>query len=470
MFDHIKQIHFVGIGGSGMSGIAEVLINLGYKVTGSDLKNSETTEHLKKIGAKKIFTGKHSSKNVGNADVVVISSAVSDNNPEVVEAKKRKIPVIPRIEMLSEIARLKYTIAIGGTHGKTTTTSLVSLILTEGGLDPTIVVGGRLKNIASGAKLGKGEYLVAEADESDGSFLKLSPAIAIITNIDDDHLDYYETMENLKKAFISFANKVPFYGSTILCADDKNIRSILPHINRRYITYGFSDDNDYVVKNFHYLNGNIAFTLYRKVSTKTNKHKIGELILNSAAGRHNALNATAAAICGIELGIPFSKIKKALSSFGGVARRLEIKSGTAGTQQPLVVDDYGHHPTEIAATLRAARERFKPKRLIVIFQPHRYTRTKILYKKIASALISAHPDEIKLMEIYPAGEKPIPGITSRLIFDEIIKGGGKVSAFTNTQDDINALIKSTRKGDLILTLGAGDITKLAETIAQKLSQ
>jgi len=467
MFDHIKQIHFVGIGGSGMSGIAEVLINLGYRVTGSDLKSSEVTDHLKKIGAKNIFIGKHTARNVGAADVVVVSSAVSPQNPEVAEARRRKIPVIPRIEMLAEIARLKYTIAVAGTHGKTTTTSLVSLVLTEGGKDPTIIVGGRLKNISSGAKLGQGDYLVAEADESDGSFLKLSPAISIVTNIDDDHMDYYGTMEKLKNSFAHFINKVPFYGCAILEGDDKNIRSILPLINRRYITYGLSERNDYSVKNFHYLSdGKIAFSLI-----KNGRNKIGDITL-SAAGRHNALNAAAAAICGIELGIPFSKIKRALASFGGVARRMEIKYRRGGNNAPILIDDYGHHPTEISATIKAVGERFHPKRLIVIFQPHRYTRTKILYREIAASLVSGRADEIKLMDIYPAAEKPIRGVTSKLIFDEILKlkkDGVRVSAFSNSSDEIEEFVRTLKKGDLVLTLGAGDITKLSDRIAIKLS-
>lgn len=448
MFDKIKKIHFVGIGGSGMSGIAEVLLNLGYSVTGSDIKKSETTEYLKKIGAK-IFIG-HSKKNTKNVDVVVTSTAIDKNNPEVIESHRLKIPVIPRIEMLAEIARMKYTIAVGGTHGKTTTTSLASLILTKGCLDPTIVIGGRLKNIASGAKLGKGKFLVAEADESDGSFLKLSPAISIVTNIDDDHLEHYGTMENLKAAFLEFINKVPFYGCSILCNDDKNIREIYPLINRRFITYGIGDGADYLIKNIRNADGKTSFEIFFN-GKKTLEVK-WDII-----GIHNILNATAASICGIELGVCSRKIKSALESFRGVARRLEIKYSADGIT---VMDDYGHHPTEIAATIDAIKRYKKPKRLIVIFQPHRFTRTKFLYKKIAESLSMA--DAVKLMEIYPAGEKPIEGIKSELIFKELKKLSKSVEMFE--RNDLRKLSSELKEGDILLTLGAGDVYKLSDEI------
>ncbi|MDI6756579.1 MAG: UDP-N-acetylmuramate--L-alanine ligase [Endomicrobiia bacterium] len=452
MFDHIKKIHFVGIGGSGMSGIAEVLINLGYHVSGSDLKKSDATVRLAKLGAK-ISEG-HAARNIRQADVVVTSTAVEAKNPEVVEARRRKIPVIPRIEMLSEIARLKYTVAVAGTHGKTTTTSLAALILTEGGLDPTVVIGGRLKNISSGARLGKGKYLVAEADESDGSFLKLSPAVSIVTNIDDDHLDYYGALGNLKKSFAEFINKVPFYGCSILCADDKNLRDVIPSVNRRYVTYGFSRDNDYVVSDYS-TDGRISG--FRLANGSKN---IGKITWG-VPGRHNALNAAAAAICGLELGVPFSKIKKALASFGGVARRMETKYSGGGIE---IIDDYGHHPTEIKATLNAVKERFRPKRLIVIFQPHRYSRTKLLYKELAEALRAA--DNIMLMEIYPAQERPVAGITSHLIKNEIEAAGGRVEYFR--ADDAAALAAKLKDGDVVVTLGAGDVTQLGARLAEAL--
>lgn len=458
MFEKIKKIHFVGIGGSGMSGIAEVLLNLGYKVSGSDIKKSETTEHLKKLGAK-IYIG-HSSKNIKNIDVVVTSTAIEKDNPEVREAHRLKIPVIPRIEMLAEIARLKYTIAIAGTHGKTTTTSLVSLILTEGGLDPTIVIGGRLKNIASGAKLGKGKFLVAEADESDGSFLKLSPIISIITNIDDDHLDYYGSLENLKSAFLEFINKVPFYGCTILCNEDKNIRSLFPLIKRRFITYGFNNTADYSIKitknMFCYSKDLTSFEIFK------NKQKVGKLT-TSLIGVHNILNATASAICGVELGIPFSKIQKAIRTFAGIARRLEVKYSK---NDITIIDDYGHHPTEIKATIDSIKKYKNPKRLIVIFQPHRYSRTKLLHNKIAQSLNGA--DEIKLMEIYPAGEKPIEGVSSKLIFDKLKRAGKKVTLFDKSETE--TLIRELNRGDIVLTLGAGDVYKVGETLTELLKK
>ncbi len=450
MFEKIKNIHFVGIGGSGMSGIAEVLLNLGYKVTGSDIKKSETTEHLRKAGAK-ILIG-HSKKNIKNADVVVISTAIDKKNPEVSESHRLKIPVIPRIEMLAEIARMKYTIAVGGTHGKTTTTSLAALILKEGNLDPTIVVGGRLKNIKSGAKLGGGKFLVAEADESDGSFLKLSPTVSIVTNIDDDHLDYYGTMENLNSAFIEFINKVPFYGCSILCADDRNIRALYPKIKRRFVTYGLSPDADYNIRKIRNSGGLTSFEIFGN-----NKKLLN--IRWGVAGIHNTLNATAAAVCGMELGIDTKKIKNALEGFKGVSRRLEIKHSKGGV---VVMDDYGHHPTEIAATIDAIKRHKKPKRLIVIFQPHRFTRTKFLYKKIAKALNRA--DSVKLMEIYPAGEKQIEGIKSNLIFDELKKLGACVEMFE--KNDLKKLSSELKNGDAMLTLGAGDVYRLSDEISK----
>lgn len=433
-----------------MSGIAEVLLNLGYRVSGSDLKKSETTERLSKLGAK--FSAGHRASNPAGADVVVTSTAVRADNPEVAEARRRKIPVIPRIEMLAEIARLKYTVAVAGTHGKTTTTSLTSLILTEGGLDPTVVVGGRLKNISGGARLGKGKYLVAEADESDGSFLKLSPALSIVTNIDDDHLDYYGTMETLKKSFLDFINKVPFYGCAILCADDKNIRELIPSINRRYATYGFGKGMDYTVSNFRSEAANTSFVISKGSKT------VGRITWG-VPGRHNALNAAAAAVCGMELDIPFSKIKTALASFGGVARRLETKYRSRGI---VIIDDYGHHPTEIKATLSAVKERWRPKRLMVIFQPHRYSRTKLLYKNLARSLSAA--DEIFLMPVYPAGEKPISGVTSRLIKKEIEAAGGASEYFSS--GDCPSLAARLKEGDVVVTLGAGDVTAISGILAE----
>lgn len=451
MFKKIKLIHFVGIGGVGMSGIAEVLLSLGYKVSGSDLKSSDFTDHLKKLGAKISFG--HKAKNIGTADVVVTSTAVSRNNPEVVFARKRKIPVIPRIEMLAELARLKYTVSIAGTHGKTTTTSLASLVLEEGGLGPTIVIGGRLKNIKSGAKLGKGDFLVAEADESDGSFLKLSPTITVVTNIDNDHLDHYGTFENIKSAFVEHINSVPFYGTSILCFDDKNVRDIIPRVNRRYVTYGLQDGaraakTDYTARNIKHLSGITAFDVF-----KSGK-KLGSVRLK-VPGLHNIRNALAAAVVGVELEIPFNKISKALGSYAGVGRRLEVKGERNGIT---VLDDYGHHPTEVKATLNAVRMAWPKKRLVVVFQPHRYSRTALLYKEFGACFKDA--DEVNLLQIYPAGEKPVPEVTSQLIFNSIVENGSQVQYFK----DVELLSGRLKPGDIVLTLGAGDVWKVGEDL------
>lgn len=448
----------VGIGGAGMSGISEVLINLGYKVSGSDMACSETTKHLEKIGAK-IFYG-HKAANIQNPDVVVTSTAIAKNNPEVLAAKKYKIPVIPRIEMLAEIARLKYTVAVAGTHGKTTTTSMVSLVLQYGGLDPTVVIGGRVKNFgSSGAKLGKGDFLVAEADESDGSFLKLSPAITIVTNIDDDHMDYYKTFENLKDSFVKHINSVPFYGFGILCVNNPAVKSILGRIERKYFTYGIDTDADYTAKNIKNTPQGSAFDVYK------NKKFAGNFFL-SVPGTHNVQNALSAICCGLELGIPAQKIKNALKDFGGVGRRLEIKgrTGLAGSKdETIFMDDYGHHPTEILATLKALRDSYPSKRIVVIFQPHRYSRTKLLFKKFGQVFQNA--DLVRLCEIYPAGEKPIPGVKASLILKEIKKRRKNSAMF-----DFETFVKEIRPGDLVLTLGAGDVWKLSAKIQEKIKR
>lgn len=450
MFKRIQHIHFVGIGGSGMSGIAEVLLNLGYKVSGSDLKRTDVTEHLARLGAR-IAIG-HSAKNITNAQVVVTSTAVGRANPEVRAAEKSKIPVIPRIEMLAELARLKYAITIAGTHGKTTTTSLASLVLETGGLDPTIVIGGRLKNLKSGAKLGKGEYLVAEADESDGSFLKLSPTITVVTNIDNDHLDYYGTIENIKAAFVTHINCVPFYGCAILCSDDANVREILPQVKRRSVTYGLLGKPDFTAAKIHTLDCGSRFSVVHKGK------RLGEITLR-VPGTHNILNSLAAVAVGVELGIPFSDIAEALHDFAGVGRRLEIKGDKGGV---LVMDDYGHHPTEIRATIAAVKQNWPKRRLIVLFQPHRYSRTAHLYQEFAPALAGA--DNVKLFPIYPAGEKPIEGISSQLIFHAMKGNGQSVEHFS----DAAVLARQLRPGDIVLTLGAGDVWKTGEEILRLL--
>ena len=450
MFKKIQHIHFVGIGGSGMSGIAEVLLTLGYKVSGSDLKKTDVTEHLQKLGAK-VSIG-HKGENIEGANVVVTSTAVDQNNPEVVSARENKIPVIPRIEMLAELARLKYAVTIAGTHGKTTTTSLASLVLAKGGLDPTVVIGGRLKNLKSGAKLGRGEYLVAEADESDGSFLKLSPTIAVVTNIDNDHLDYYGTMENIKAAFIKHINSVPFYGCSIVCSDDANVRGIMPQIKRRCLTYGLQNTPDYTAKEIKAVGFGHEFDVYN------NEKKLGRIRLN-VPGIHNVLNALAAIAVGVELGVSFKDITAALVEYAGVGRRLEIKGDKNGV---LVIDDYGHHPTEIRATLGAIKSSWPDRRLITLFQPHRYTRTLSLSKEFGDALKLS--DDVRLLEIYSAGEKPIEGVSNKLIFDNMKDKGVRVEYFESAE----RLLSQLKPGDIVLTLGAGDVWKIGEEILKKI--
>ncbi|MCB4791390.1 MAG: UDP-N-acetylmuramate--L-alanine ligase [Elusimicrobia bacterium] len=450
MFKKIQHIHFVGIGGAGMSGIAEVLLNLGYEVSGSDLKRTEVTDYLKNKGAK-IFIG-HNKRNIKDADVVVTSTAVKRDNPEVVVSLKKKIPVIPRIEMLAELARLKYTISIAGTHGKTTTTSLTALVVEAGGFDPTVVIGGRLKNKKSGAKLGKGEFLVAEADESDGSFLKLSPAIAVVTNIDNDHLDYYGTFENIKAAFVQHINSIPFYGCAILCGDDPNIVSVLPDIKRRYNTYGLRSGADFRAVNVKQIDFGFCFDVLFKGK------KLGKITL-AFPGEHNILNTLAAVAVGKELDIPFNKIASGIRSFSGVGRRLEIKGSKKGIT---VIDDYGHHPTEIKASLAAIKKNWPDKKLTVLFQPHRYSRTAQLYNEFGSAFKMA--DEVKLLQIYPAGENPIQGVTSRLIYNSVQKNGTKIEDYSS----LEVLLRQVKSGDILLTLGAGDVYKIGEELLKRI--
>ncbi len=449
MFKKIKNIHFVGIGGSGMSGIAEVLLTLGYAVTGSDAKASDTTRRLTDMGAR-VFIG-HRAEQVSGAHVVVTSTAVRPDNPEVVEAHAQKIPVIPRIEMLAELARLKYTIAVGGTHGKTTTTSLISLVLNAGGLDPTVVVGGRMHNLGTGARVGRGEYLVAEADESDGSFLKLAPTLAVVTNIDDDHLDYWGTLSNLVAGFEQFANKVPFYGRVILGVDDVGSHKILERIRRPLLTYGLAPDADIQARDVCPSPDATSFSVYRQ------DKKLGD-IRWSASGRHNVINSLAAVAVGLELDIPFAKIAEALASFQGVGRRLELKGEQDGV---VVMDDYGHHPTEIKATLQALKEKFPDRRAIVVFQPHRYSRTKILAEEFAVCF--ARADVLGLLDIYAASEAPVPGVTSDWLAERIRAQGTAVTRLPAAEGPgrLRALVK---KGDVVLTLGAGDVWKWGENL------
>jgi UDP-N-acetylmuramate--alanine ligase len=455
MFNRYRIIHFVGIGGIGMSGIAEVLHNLGYEITGSDIKDSETIKRLRSLGIR-IFIG-HNRENVNDAHVVVISSAVSENNPEVMEAKKRSIPVIPRAEMLAELGRLKYSILVAGAHGKTTTTSLIATILGDGGLDPTVVIGGKLKSMGSNAKLGQGDYIVAEADESDGSFLKLNPTIAVITNIDREHLDYFKDLENLKVAFLSFINKIPFYGTAIICLENEHIKDIIPSIKRRFITYGFTEDADIYARDIQNHGTKMSYeAIYKGLS-------LGRFDI-PIPGRHNVLNSLASIAVSMELQIPLELIRRSLSGFCGIQRRFELKGEHSGIK---IFDDYGHHPSEIRATLNAARECFKDNRIFVIFQPHRFTRTRDLMDEFAKSFNSAN--RLFLIDIYAAGEKPIDGVNSENLYHKIKEVGlENVTYISDRERLINTVVSDLRSGDVLITLGAGDVYKIAEEIIDRL--
>jgi len=451
MFKKIQHIHFVGIGGAGMSGIAEVLLTLGYKVSGSDLKETSVTQRLKKLGAQ-IAIG-HEASNIEGSQVVVTSTAVAAVNPEVLAARERNIPVIPRIEMLAEIARLKYTIAVAGTHGKTTTTSMVAEVLQAGGLDPTVIVGGRLKRLDSGAKLGKGDFLVAEADESDGSFLKLSPALAIITNIDNDHLDYWGSFDRICDGFVQYAGRVPFYGCVIACLDDLHVRNQLPRLTRRVVTYGIETAAQVRASNVQMNAEGTSFDV--AVEGK----RLGTLRMQ-VPGRHNVLNALAATVAGLELGISFAQIAEGLAAFEGVGRRMELKGEKDGVR---IIDDYGHHPTEIRATLSALRDRYPDNRLVVLFQPHRFTRTQSLWNEFSQSF--DHADQVYILDIYPAGEAPIPGVSSDLILEPLKKNHKAAFALPAPVDPAK-LSQELRAGDIVLTLGAGDVWKVGEQLLE----
>jgi UDP-N-acetylmuramate--alanine ligase len=448
MFRKIQKLHFVGIGGIGMSGIAELLLNLGYKVSGSDMRLSPVTERLEALGGK-IGLG-HSAGNIEGADVVVISSAVHSDNIEVVEAKRLQIPVIPRAEMLAELMRLKYGVAVAGSHGKTTTTSMIATVLVNGGLDPTAVIGGRLNAFGSNAKLGKGDFLVAEADESDGSFLKLTPAIAVVTNIDREHLDHYADLNEIQKAFTAFVNKVPFYGAAVLCLDDPNVQAIIPQIERRIATYGTSNQADLVGSHIEFHGFGTSYQVrYRG-------NHLGTLNLR-IPGKHGVLNSLAAIATGLELEIPFEKIASALASFQNADRRFQMK-GMKG--DIMVVDDYGHHPTEIAATLSAARNA-SDRRIVTVFQPHRYTRIKALEEDFARAFNNA--DVLLVLPIYAAGETPIAGVSAERLVDLIKKYGHRDVRYAPDSSTIQPILKDKlRDGDLLITLGAGDVWKVGE--------
>lgn len=454
MFKKIRRIHFVGIGGVGMSGIAEVLHNLGYQISGSDLKVSEHTLRLQELGVG-ISIG-HDPAHVRGADVVVRSSAVSPENPEILAAKALSIPVIQRAEMLAELMRMKYGVAIAGTHGKTTTTSMVASVLAKAGLDPTMVIGGRLDALGSNAKLGRGEFMVAEADESDGSFLKLAPTIAVVTTIDAEHLDYYRDLQQIEEAFIEFINKVPFYGSAVLCLDQEHIRALLPRVQKRIVSYALTTQADVTAEGIS-LQG-LASTFKVRLKGKP----LGEMQL-AVPGLHNISNALAAVAVGLELDVGFDVIRSALGEFSGVARRFEVKGTPSGI---MVVDDYAHHPAEIQATLQAAKDGFQ-RRLIAVFQPHRYSRTRALLSDFLPAFDLA--DQVIITEIYPAGEPPIAGVSGRQIAEGIARRGRPEVLYAPRREEVSDLVVDlARPGDLVITMGAGDIWKACEEIVRRL--
>jgi UDP-N-acetylmuramate--alanine ligase len=457
MFRKAERIHFVGIGGIGMSGIAEVLLNLGYAISGSDLVESEITRRLARLGV--CYSPEHRAQNVAQADVVVVSAAVTADNVEVVAAKARKIPVIPRAEMLAELMRMKYGVAVAGSHGKTTTTSLIATVLAKGGLDPTLVIGGRLNNLGGNAKLGQGEFMVAEADESDGSFLKLTPMVAVVTTIDREHLDFYRNLEEIQTAFRQFLNKVPFYGFCIVCADEPNIRAILPSLTKRVFTYGLQADDDYVARDIRTQGFGSEFVALRQGKV------LGSVVLN-IPGLHNIRNSLAAIATGVELDIPFASIQQALHEFSGIHRRFEVKGEVRGIT---IVDDYGHHPTEIDATLRTAQLVWPNRRLVVIFQPHRYTRTQALWREFCPPLLAAHV--LLVTEVYGAGEPHIPGVSGALLWEGLQALGHPQALFVPHKEELAAvMLQYIRPGDIVLTLGAGDVWKVGEQVLKALQQ
>jgi UDP-N-acetylmuramate--alanine ligase len=455
-----RHIHFVGIGGIGMSGIAELLANLGFVVSGSDEKQSAVTDRLQTLGVR-VALG-HDAAHVGDADVVVISSAVRLSNPEVAEAGRRQIPVIPRAEMLAELMRLRFSIAVAGAHGKTTTTSMIALVLERTGLDPTAVIGGRLSAFGSNARLGRGEFMVAEADESDRSFLKLFPTIAVITNIDHEHLENYGGFDDLQQAFVDFANKAPFYGGVVACVDDANLAAILPRMTRRVTTYGLvSADADITATDVAMGPLNVIATVKRRARRARDEAKtlvpLGTLTL-AVPGRHNLLNALAAIAVGMELGLSFDRVAAGLKDFRGAERRFEVRGEPNGI---LVVDDYGHHPTEIAAVLAAATT--LGRRIIVAFQPHRFTRTASLMEAFGPALAGA--DHIVLTDIYPAGEDPIAGVTLEALGAAVRRAvKAPVDIVPLLDDVVPAVVRAAKPGDVVITLGAGSIGSVPERL------
>ena len=460
MFRKTQHIHLVGIGGAGMSGIAEVLLTLGYKVTGSDLQASDTTRRIEELGGR-VFIG-HQESNVGEAQVVVISSAVSAQNPEVTVAKAKQIPVIPRAEMLAELMRLKFGVAIAGAHGKTTTTSMAANVLAQGGLDPTMVIGGKVNALGSHARLGRGDVLVAEADESDGSFLRLSPTIVAVTNLDREHLDHYGSMERINESFLEFINKVPFYGLAVVCSDDERLRGLFPRIVKRYQTYGLQEREgggpDFKATDISLKQWGAEFRAHFR------GRNLGPFRL-SVPGIHNVSNALAAIAIGVELDVPVDLIRKALAAFTGVERRFHLRGEAGGI---MVVDDYGHHPTEIKATLAAAKQGWEDRRLVVLFQPHRYSRSRDCAEEFAHAFDQA--DLLFMTEIYAAGEQPIPGVSGAKLAESVRAAGHPGVTFVAQKETLpDHVLPQLKSGDLVITLGAGDIWKAGTGLLSRLA-
>jgi UDP-N-acetylmuramate--alanine ligase len=460
MFAKIQRIHFVGIGGIGMSGIAEVLLNMGYKVSGSDLKPSAITQRLASLGAI-TFEG-HRPDNLAGAEVVVTSSAIAGDNPEVLAAHTHHIPVIPRAEMLAELMRLKYGIAIAGMHGKTTTTSMVAAVLAAGGLDPTVVIGGRVDAMGSNARLGKSQYFVAEADESDRSFLKLWPILSVVTNIDREHLDCYRDMADVEQTFVQFLDQVPFYGMIVACNDNDDLRRILPRVGRRVVTYGTRKGSDFLITEMRGAAGEDGvFASTFKVNYRD--RDLGEFHLH-VPGEHNVRNATAAIAVAFGLDIPIERIREGLAGYCGVDRRFQLKGRANGVT---VIDDYGHHPTEIRATLAAARQ-CGFRRVHVIFQPHRYSRTQLLLDEFATAFADA--DSVTVLDIYAASEAPIDGVSGKILAEEIGKAGGRASYADSFAAAVESATSSTQSGDLVMTLGAGNVSQIGPLVLDELER
>ena len=456
MFSSIKKLHFVGIGGIGMSGIAEILMDQGFSVTGSDKAASDNTERMQELGAK-VSIG-HDSKNLDpDVDVLVYSSALALDNPEIVEALKRQLPVIRRAEMLAEVMRLKYGIGIAGTHGKTTTTSMVSLVLMEGGVDPTVIVGGRLHGLAgSNARLGKGQFIVVEADEFDRSFLSITPTIAVLTTLETDHLDCYRDLDDIKSAFVQFASKVPFYGFVVLCLDEPALQNIMPKIKKKIITYGLNGQADLQAVDIRHKENKTTFIVVREGK------ELGEVTLQ-IPGNHNVQNALAAIAVGLELNVPFDKVKAGIEKFTGVFRRWEVKADVNGI---MVVDDYAHHPTEISVTLAGVKAGWR-RRVVCVFQPHLYSRTRDFYEDFGRAFFNA--DVLVLTDIYPAREEPIQGITGELIANTAKEYGHKQVHYVADKKQVpDFLMKTKQPGDIIITMGAGDIWKFGEEFIRQL--